>query len=265
MSEATVLTPPAPSLRQRLASWLLWGGVAVLLLVSLQAVDVDRLPRLFTNSANMADFGREFIRPDFRQWRLYVAEMWETVQIALWGTFLAVLLAIPFGVLSARNMTPVWIGQPVRRLMDVLRSVNELVLAILFVSAVGLGPLPGVLALALHTTGVLAKLFSEAVEAIDPRPAEGVRAVGASRLEEIVWGVLPQVSPLWTSFALYRFEANSRAATVLGLIGAGGIGQLLIESLQSFAYSQASAITLILIAAVSLIDLLSQQIRKRLL
>ena len=121
------------------------------------------------------------------------------------------------------------------------------------------------LALALHTTGVLAKLFSEAVEAIDARPVEGVRAVGASRIEEIVWGVLPQVAPLWTSFALYRFEANSRSATVLGLIGAGGIGQLLIESLQGFDYGQASAITIVIVIAVTLIDFLSSAVRKRLL
>jgi phosphonate transport system permease protein len=259
------LLPPSRPLAERLTGWLVWGGVAVLLLVSLRAVDVHRLPLLFTNSSSMADFARDFARPDFTGWRLYVAEMWETVQMALWGTFLAVVFAIPFGLLSARNIAPAWIGQPIRRLMDVLRSVNELVIAILFVTAVGLGPLPGVLALALHTTGVLAKLFSEAVESIDPRPVEGVRAVGASRAEEIVWGVLPQVAPLWTSFALYRFEANSRAATVLGLIGAGGIGQLLVESLQGFAYGQASAITLIIIAAVTAIDVLSQQIRKRLL
>jgi phosphonate transport system permease protein len=262
---AEALLPPRRSFAERLTSWLVWGGVAVLLAVSLRAVDIDRLPLLFSNSGNMAEFGRDFVRPDFTQWRLYVAEMLETVQMALWGTFLAVLFAVPFGLLSARNIAPGWIGQPIRRLMDVLRSVNELVIAILFVTAVGLGPLPGVLALALHTTGVLAKLFSEAVESIDPRPVEGVRAVGASRVEEIVWGVLPQVAPLWTSFALYRFEANSRSATVLGLIGAGGIGQLLVESLQGFEYGQASAITLIIVLAVSAIDLLSQLIRKRLL
>ena len=137
--------------------------------------------------------------------------------------------------------------------------------AAVFVVAVGLGPFAGVMALALNTGGVLGKLFSEAVESIDKGPVEGVRATGAAPLQEIVWGVIPQVAPLWTSYALYRFESNSRAATVLGLIGAGGIGQILFDSLNSFAYSRTAAIYIVIVAAVTLIDLLSQTIRARLL
>jgi phosphonate transport system permease protein len=133
------------------------------------------------------------------------------------------------------------------------------------VVAVGLGPFAGVMALAVNTGGVLGKLFSEAVEAIDPGPVEGVRATGAARLHEVVWGVLPQVGPLWTSYALYRFESNARSATVLGLIGAGGIGQVLFESIQAFAYSQTAAIVIVIVVAVSLIDLMSQALRARLL
>jgi phosphonate transport system permease protein len=121
------------------------------------------------------------------------------------------------------------------------------------------------MALAVNTSGVLAKLFSEAVEAIDRGPVEGVRATGAAQLHEIVWGVIPQVAPLWTSYALYRFESNSRSATVLGLIGAGGIGQLLFDSLNAFAYTRTSAIVVVIIVAVSLIDMLSQAIRSRLM
>jgi ABC-type methionine transport system permease subunit len=155
--------------------------------------------------------------------------------------------------------------QPVRRLMDLLRSIPDLVLGTLFLVAVGLGPFAGVMALMLNTGGVLAKLFSEAVESIDKGPVEGVRATGAVPLQEIVWGVLPQVAPLWTSYALYRFESNSRSATVLGLIGAGGIGQLLFDSLNGFNYSQVAAIALVIVVAVSMIDILSQAIRSRLL
>jgi len=121
--------------------------------------------------------------------------------------------------------------------MDLIRSVPDLVIGTAFLVAVGLGPFAGVMALALNTGGVLAKLFAEAVEAIDRGPVEGVRATGAARLQEIVWGVIPQVAPLWTSYALYRFESNSRSATVLGLIGAGGIGQILFDSMNSFTYS----------------------------
>ena len=149
--------------------------------------------------------------------------------------------------------------------MDLLRAVNELVMGTAFLVAVGLGPLAGVLALALHNTGVLAKLFSEAVEAIDKAPVEGVRATGGNRLHEVVWGVIPQVAPLWTSFALYRFESNTRSATVLGLIGAGGIGQILFDNLNSFDYARTSAIAIVIVVAVTIIDLCSQQIRTRLL
>jgi len=111
----------------------------------------------------------------------------------------------------------------------------------------------------------LAKLFSEAVESIDKGPVEGVRATGASKLHEIIWGVIPQVAPLWTSFALYRFESNARSATVLGLIGAGGIGQVLFDRMNAFAFSDVSAVVIVVVVAVTLIDMLSQAMRKRLL
>jgi phosphonate transport system permease protein len=157
------------------------------------------------------------------------------------------------------------VQQPVRRLLDLLRSVPDLVIGAIFVVAVGLGPFAGVMALAVNTGGVLGKLFSEAVEAIDRAPVEGVRATGAAPLQEIAWGVLPQVAPLWTSYALYRFESNARSATVLSLIGAGGIGQPLFDSINSFAFDQTSAIVIVILIAVSGIDLISQVIRTRLL
>jgi phosphonate transport system permease protein len=257
--------PPRRSLLQRLPDLVVWGGVLALLLISLGPVEMSRIGRLFTNSQNMRQFGQEFLTPDFTHLGLYVAQMWLTIQIALWGTVLAVVLAVPFGLACSRNLAPMWLQQPMRLLMNLLRSVPDLVIGTLFIVAVGLGPFAGVMALALNTGGVLAKLFSEAVESIDRGPVEGVRATGASRLEEVVWGVIPQVAPLWTSYALYRFESNSRSATVLGLIGAGGIGQLLFDSLNGFAYSQVSAIAVVIVVAVSLIDLLSQAMRSRLL
>ncbi len=265
--DATPALPPGPPRRplaHRLLDLLVWGGFIVLLLASFGPVEIDRLPRLFTNSANMRAYAADFMHPDFSQWRLYVGQMWLTVQIALWGTVLAVVLAVPFGLACARNLSPVWLQQPMRLLMNILRSAPDLVIGTLFVVAVGLGPFAGVMALALNTGGVLAKLFSEAVEAIDPRPVEGVRATGAAPLQEIAWGVVPQVAPLWTSYALYRFESNARSATVLGLIGAGGIGQTLFDALNSFNYSALAAISLVILVAVSLIDLLSQALRRRL-
>ena len=261
------LVPPAPtkSLAQQAPDILVWGGVIVLLLISFHPVEMANATKLFTNSDNMRQFGAEFLKPDWTDWKTYVAKMWLTVQIAMWGTFLAVFIAVPFGLACARNVSPAWLQQPMRLLMNLLRSVPDLVVGTLFLVAVGLGPFAGVMALAIGTGAVLAKLFSEAVEAIDRGPVEGIRATGANRLQEIVWGILPQVAPLWTSYALYRFESNSRSATVLGLIGAGGIGQLLFDALNAFAYHQLSAIIIVIIVAVSLIDLLSQAMRSRLL
>lgn len=265
MTDTAVPPPPSRSLVQRGPDLLVWGAVIVLLLISFQPVEMGNASRLLTNSENMQAFGREFLRPDFTDWRNYVSKMWLTVQIALWGTALAVIIAVPFGLACSRNVSPLWLQQPMRLLMNLLRSIPDLVVGTLFLVAVGLGPFAGVMALTINTGAVLAKLFSEAVESIDKGPVEGVRATGASRLHEIVWGIIPQVAPLWTSYALYRFESNSRAATVLGLIGAGGIGQLLFDALNAFAYAQLAAIIIVIIVAVSLIDLLSQAMRSRLL
>ena len=261
---AAIPPPPAQSAASRAIGFVVWGGVFILLAISFGPVELHRLPLLFSNSANVREFSRELIHPDFGDLNTDIAAMWLTVQIALWGTLLAIVLAIPLGLAAARNVSPPWVQQPVRRLLDLLRAVPDLVVAELFIVAVGLGPLPGVLALAVNTGGVLGKLFSEAVETIDARPVEAVRATGAATLQEIAWGVIPQVAPLWTSYALYRFESNARSATVLGLIGAGGIGQLLFDSLNAFKFSQTATIVIVIIAAVSLIDLLSQAMRSRL-
>jgi phosphonate transport system permease protein len=147
--------------------------------------------------------------------------------------------------------------------MDSFRSINEMVFAMLFVVAVGLGPFAGVLALWISTTGVLAKLFAEAVEAIDPGPVEGVRATGASALQEVIFGVIPQVMPLWISYALYRFESNVRSATVVGMVGAGGIGVILWENIRAFQFTQTCSVLLVIIVVVSVIDIFSQRLRKQ--
>ena len=219
---------------------------------------------LIRDAGNMATYASDFFPPDFRQWRIYVEEMIVTLQIALWGTALAVVSAIPLSLLAASNITPVWIHQPIRRVMDACRAINEMVFAMLFVVAVGLGPFAGVLALWVHTAGILAKLFSEAVEAIDPQPVDGIRSTGASSLHEIVYGVIPQVMPLWVSFTLYRFESNVRSATVVGMVGAGGIGVILWEIIRAFQYAETCAVMIIIVLTVSLIDLVSARIRKAL-
>ncbi|WP_176053811.1 phosphonate ABC transporter, permease protein PhnE [Paraburkholderia caribensis] len=246
-------------------SWIsLLGWIVVIGVLGLSWHAADMRPLdLLTDSGNMGQFAKDFFPPDFTEWRTYLHEMGVTLAVAVWGTALSIVCAIPFGLMSAHNMAPAWVVQPVRRLMDACRAINEMVFAMLFIVAVGLGPFAGVLALWVHTTGVLAKLFAEAVEAIDPRPAEGVRATGATSLDEIVYGVLPQVLPLWISYALYRFESNVRSAMVVGMVGAGGIGVVLYESIRSFNYSQTAAVMLMVVVVVTVIDVGSAWMRER--
>ncbi|MGB0747290.1 MAG: phosphonate ABC transporter, permease protein PhnE [Magnetospiraceae bacterium] len=252
---------PPRDLKRSTTSLVIWGVLAGLLMLSWEGADM-RPWSLVENAQNMVDFSVGFFPPNFTEWKMYLREMWITIQIAIWGTALAVVCAIPFGILSSENIVPFWVYQPVRRLMDAARAINEMVFAMLFVVAVGLGPFAGVLALWVHTTGILAKLFSEAVEAIDPRPVEGIRAIGASKLQEVVYGVIPQVLPLWISYSLYRFESNVRSATVLGIVGAGGVGMILWENVRGFYYAETAAVMIIIILSVSLLDILSQRLRK---
>ena len=261
--ELAAVAVPSYPLARRLRGWLAWAAVFALLAWAWAPAEMFRVSALFTDWRNMAQFGAAFLTPNFHDWDHYLADMVVTVQIAIWGTALAVVFGIPLSILSAANVCPQWIVQPVRRLMDACRAINEMVFAMLFIVAVGLGPFAGVLALWVHTTGVLAKLFAEAVEAIDPRPAEGVRATGATSLDEIVYGVLPQVLPLWISYALYRFESNVRSAMVVGMVGAGGIGVVLYESIRSFNYSQTAAVMLMVIVVVTVIDVVSARLRER--
>lgn len=253
-------TPPRDA-RTSLARLLLYALAAAVLIWSWQGAEI-RPMALLRDAGNMTIFAADFFPPDFREWRYYLGEIVVTLQVAVWGTALAVLAAVPFGLLCASNITPWWIHQPVRRLMDAFRAINEMVFAMLFVVAVGLGPFAGVLALFVHTTGTLAKLFSEAVEAIDPQPVEGIRATGANALEEITYGVIPQVMPLWISYTLYRFEANVRSASVIGMVGAGGVGVVLWEVIRGFRFDQTAAVLLMIIATVSIVDLLSARVRK---
>lgn len=257
-----VIAEKTTSIYKKWFNWLLIVGIFMILAISWRGGEMAPLT-LIKDSGNMWTMAKEFFPPDFTHWKLYLDEILVTLYIAIWGTLLGIIFAIPLGLLSASNIAPVWVQQIVRRMMDALRSINEMVFAMIFVAAVGLGAFPGILALFLHTTGSLAKLFAEAVEAIDEGPVEGVRSTGSSKLQEIIYGVIPQVLPLWISYALYRFESNVRSATVVGMVGAGGIGVLLWESIRGFSFPQTTAIILIIIVTVSLIDMLSQVLRKK--
>jgi phosphonate transport system permease protein len=267
VSQLTISNPQmaalvqAASPKRSLLSYAAWAAILLILAASWQGADMRPLD-LWRDKGNMAEYASEFFPPNFSQWRYYVEEMVITLQIAVWGTALAVVSAVPLSLLASSNITPWWVHQTVRRVLDAFRAINEMVFAMLFVVAVGLGPFAGVLALWIHTTGILAKLFSEAVEAIDPQPVEGIRSTGASALHEIVYGVIPQVIPLWVSFTLYRLESNVRSASVVGMVGAGGIGVVLWEIIRSFQYAETAAVMIIIVLSVSLIDVLSAQVRK---
>jgi phosphonate transport system permease protein len=213
----------------------------------------------------MADFLRRMFPPDFSVLGSACRGALQTLQIAVVGTAVAALAALPLGFLAARNVAPAWLFYGVRSLLNALRAIDTLVYALFFVAAVGLGPFPGVLAVVAYTTMILAKLYSEAIEAIDPGPVEAVTAAGATRLQVLRFGVVPQLLPLFISFTLYRFETNIRAAAILGFVGAGGIGFYIQTYLRMLNYPAASTVLLVLIALVMAVDFASSRIRQRLI
>src|SRR5258705_2961559 len=232
-------------------AWLVWdtGGVR---------------GRLHRGMPWIADFLRRMMPPDLRVLPAALLGASKTVEIALLGTAVAAVLALPLGFLSARNVAPGAVFYPARVVLNFFRSVDTLVYALVFVAAVGLGPFPGVLAVVAYTTTSLAKLYSEAVERIDPGPVDAVTATGATRLQILRFGVIPQVLPLFLSYVLYRLETNIRAATILGFVGAGGIGFYLQTYLRMIDYPAASTVLLVTVAMVMVVDAISSRLRDRL-
>lgn len=245
------------------ARWTGWAAIAALFLWSAWATEVSAA-RMIEGAPFMLDFLRRMMPPDVSVLGRALNGAGQTLQIAVVGTGVAALLALPVGFAAARNVAPPWLFYAARSLLNVFRAIDTLVYALFFVAAVGLGPFPGVLAVVAYTATVLAKLYSEAIEAIDPGPVEAVAATGASRLQVIRWGILPQIVPLFLSFTLYRFETNIRAATILGFVGAGGIGFYIQTYLRTLNYPAASAVLLVLIAMVMVVDFASSRIRARL-
>ncbi len=214
-----------------------------------------------------ATLGKMFFPPDFSFFPEVANGLVQSLQIAALGTFLAALLALPFGVLAARNLTrspgPALLG---KFLLNAIRTFPELLLAIAFIGAVGPGPFAGVLAISIHSIGMIGKLYAERIETVDKGALEALSAVGASPIEIFRHGIIPEVFPDFLSYALYRFDLNVRSASVLGLVGAGGIGTLLElrRSQGASAYSQIGMILLGVIATVLIVDFVSAKLRARL-
>ena len=243
---------------------LLWFALVAVYAWFLSASEVS-LPRFIRGIPWMADFIRRMIPPDLSVLGSAVVGALQTLQIAVVGTSVAALVALPLGFLSARNVVSRPVFYPARAVLNLFRSVDTMVYALFFVAAVGLGPFPGVLAVVTYTTMTLAKLYSEAIEGIDPGPVDAITATGASHLQVLRFGILPQVVPLFASYVLYRLETNIRAATILGFVGAGGIGFYIQTYLRMINYPAASAVLLVLIAMVMGVDFTSSRLRAKIL
>jgi phosphonate transport system permease protein len=251
--------------------------LAVLIVISAQMADV-RLGKLVANIGNFGSFiGRTLptitlgnFFADIRSWYWnfggWFRLLFETILIAYLGTLLGGVVAFGLCFFAAANLVRHKTTRFVaRRILEFCRTVPDIVFALIFVIAFGLGPMAGVLALTIHTAGALGKLFAEVVENIDMKPVEGLQATGASWLQTVRFAVLPQVSAGFASYGLLRFEINVRGAGVMGFVGAGGIGQEFLIAIRNFYYTDVSAILLMIIVTVILIDLGTEQIRHRLI
>ena len=228
----------------------------------------DYLGRIFT--LEQGPSAGRFVLFDVVEWMWgfdkWVKLLWETLLIAYVGTFTGAIGGFVFCFLSARNLAPnSTVGFLAKRWLEFCRTVPEIVFALIFVVAFGLGPVPGVLAIAIHTFGALGKQFAEVAENIDMKPVDGLTATGATWAECMRFAVVPQVLSNFASYALLRFEVNVRGAAVMGFVGAGGIGQDLVEAIRKFYYSDVSAILVLIIATVMVIDLATESLRHHLI
>jgi len=219
--------------------------------------------KLGEGAINMGEFVSRLFPPDFSQFGTIVALLIETLQMAIIGTVLGAVLSLLFAVAAASNIAPRWLYYPARWVMNIIRSVPDLVFALMFVSAVGLGPFAGILAMTLGSIGSIGKIFAEAMESVDRGPIVAMQAVGSSKRQVIQYGVLPQAAPLLVSYSLLLFEGNVRGATILGLVGAGGIGLELTTAMRMYDYGHLSAIIICIIVLVTAIDQGSALIRRR--
>jgi len=242
----------------------LFAAFAMAILLGWAARIIELRPlELVRDIGNVGVFLKGYLHPSFSNIGEYAWQCVITVCIALWGTVLAATISVPLGLLGARNLSPhPAVYFVTRRVMDVLRAVNEFVFALMFVTAVGLGPFAGMLALGIHTGGVLAKLLSETIESIEPGQVEGVAATGAGRLHVIAFGVVPQVMPNFLSYVMLRFESDIRSASVIGMVGGGGIGFYLWDTIRSFKDREAATVILLIVAMVMLTDVVSSRVRR---
>ncbi|KAM9866659.1 Phosphate-import permease protein PhnE [Leucobacter aridicollis] len=245
------------------ARFLMGLPVAVIVLIwSFNGAQFN-FAKLGEGAVNMGEFLSRLFPPDFSKFSKIVELLIETFQMAVVGTVLGAVLSLLVAFAASSNISPKWLYYPARWIMNVIRSVPDLVFALMFVSAVGLGPFAGILAMTLGSLGSIGKVFAEAMESVDRGPMVAMQAVGASKRQVIQYGVLPQAAPLLVSYTLLLFEGNVRGATILGLVGAGGIGLELTTAMRMYDYGHLSAIIICIIVLVTAIDQGSALIRKK--
>ncbi|WP_371819039.1 phosphonate ABC transporter, permease protein PhnE [Roseococcus sp. SDR] len=199
--------------------------------------------------------------PNFERWGLLVEGMLESLQIAVLSTAIGIVLSLPLGLMAARNLSPVWLAAPTRGFIAVCRSLHYVIVAIIFVKALGFGALAGVAALTVASIGFIAKLFAEAIEEISMKQVEAVRASGASPAGVLIYGVVPQVASRFIGFCIYLLDSNLRNSTLVGIVGAGGIGGTLFAAFKRFDYDFVCAILIAIIALIFLAEVISGRIR----
>ncbi|MHB1121488.1 MAG: phosphonate ABC transporter, permease protein PhnE [Ramlibacter sp.] len=240
------------------------AAVVAVIMVCAYYVGLFDGPRLAEGVPSLFSLLGEMLPPNFTDWRNWIKPLIDTLAMSVAGTALAVAFSLPLAFLAARDTSPhPVVYQVARGMLNALRSVPELILGIIFVAAVGFGALPGVLALGLHSIGMVGKFFAETIEHTDPAPIEAARAAGGTSLQVILHGVLPQVLPQMADISIYRWEYNFRASTVMGMVGAGGIGFELMGSLRIMQYQDVAAILLVILAMVTTVDALSGALRQR--
>jgi phosphonate transport system permease protein len=231
-------------------------------------LDIDFLPaRILPGLLQLGNFLILMVPPNpgTAGW-IYLQSLAETLGIALLGTLIAAVLAFPMALLATRQVLPVWLVRFVmRRSFDTIRGIDTLIWALIWISVVGLGPFAGVLAIASSDFGAFGKLFSEAIEAVDRKAVEGIRAAGGTRLDEIRFGLIPLVLPVIAGQVLYYIESNTRSATIIGIVGAGGIGLHLAEEIRTLEWQHVSFLILLILLAVGAIDLMSSRLRAMLM
>jgi len=241
------------------------GAVGAVVIAAFYFTGLFDAQRLAEGVPALAKITGEMIPPDFARWKAWLRPILDTLAMSIGGTAIAVALSVPLAFLAARNTSPhPLVYQAARMLLNLLRAIPDLIMGILFVAAVGFGALPGVIALGLHSAGMVAKFFAEAVEHADARPIEAARAAGASDLQVIARAILPQVLPQMADTTIYRWEFNFRASTVMGAVGAGGIGLELIGSLRILDYPQVLAILITIFVCVAIVDTIGGMLRRRL-